>query len=326
MNICIISEETNYSPVYKVLFSDLLKDGNVYINNYLNETGVRKLILNILYKNKINYFLKGCFEKIIPPHFCLEDFLENNEDAIVVFLNGSLQKIYSQNNLNIIHEKYPKSSFVLLFVDSIFQKQAYNAYQLSKKNVFDLVYSFDKKDSIENDYIFTETPYSRIPIKTKNNKGVYFAGSDKGRAKMLDDIAGFLQKNNIEYDINIFGCDSTLKNIKKQQKQVKNYEDLLEDAMQYNCLLDIVQEKINHPAGLSLRVYEALAYNKILITNNINIFDFKYYDEHYMHYIEKSDQIDVNWLEEDHVDYKINMDISPLNWIKKVKRDLNRSI
>ena len=53
------------------------------------------------------------------------------------------------------------------------------------------------------------------------------------------------------------------------------YSEIIKNVQESNCILDVVQE---NQYGLTQRVFEAYAFNKILITNSKTIINSKLYD------------------------------------------------
>lgn len=329
MKYAIITEETLYSGIFQIMFDELIScDDSVVISQYLSEKRkIRKNIFNILYKNKVNGILNGCFEPILKPKYTLEEFLKknNNEDCVVIFMNGSLQKFYTEKNLKRIKEKYQNVKYVLLFVDGIFQKQAKRAYEIMQSEVFDLVYTFDKLDAQKYNLIYFNTPYSEIKSLSSENKidGVYFCGSEKGRADFLDKVAIQLKELNIDYKFDVYSKTKIEKkyNFELKLDDYKPYVNILKDTLEYSCILDVVQSGRSEHTGLSLRIYEATIYNKILITNNINIFNYDLYDPRYMHYIKDANEIKIEWFK-DKPDYSYNGELSPKLFIKDIEKRL----
>ena len=329
MKTIIVTEETIYSGIFSVMFEDIVLNYDAkIINTYLSEkSGIKKIILNVLYKNKINRFLKGSFEKILKPKFSLVNILDKykNENILVIFTNASLQKVYSENNLKKIKGQYPKAKFILLFVDSIFQPQAKVAVELAEKNIFDIVYTYNQEDAKAFGYYYWETPYSTVNEfeKIEPSKGVYFCGSDKGRAEFLDKIASVLKNNNINFNFKVFGNkEKAYKNFKVLPVELKDYKEILKDTLEYNCILDIVQESNGEKCGLSLRAYEAVVYKRILITNNPSIKKFKYYDPSYMHFIDNENDIKKEWLTQK-VSSNYSGELSPVRFINDIENNLN---
>lgn len=328
MKFLIVTEETVYSGIFSVMFDEIIysKQADI-VNQYLEENNfIRKHILDILYKNKINKYLKGCFEPLLKPKLSLVESLKKykNEDVTVIFTNASLQKVYSENTLLKIKKQFPKIKYVLLLVDSAFQPQAKKSIQLAQKNIFDLVYTYNKDDAEKYGYLYWQTPYSSLAEAKKiiPIEGVYFCGSDKGRAEFLDRIAGVLIKNNIKYNFSIFGNKKVnYKNITVSPMKLRKYEDVLKETLKYNCILDIVQESNGEKCGLSLRAYEAVVYNRILITNNSCIKDFPYYDDSYMHFIRNENDIKKEWFTQK-VASNYSGELSPTLFIDNIENKL----
>lgn len=303
--IIIVSEETVYSGIFSSMFEELIVSNKaVFINRYLDEKNVfRRKFLNFLYKDRLNSFLKGCFEPILHPKFSITEQLKkySEEDLIVIFTNASLQKMYSEKNLKSIKLHYPNVRFILLLVDSIFQPQAKRAVELSKKGVFDLIYTYNKDDAKKLECTYWPTPYSYIPdvVPKVVKKGVYFCGSDKGRAAMLDRIADKFNELGVQYKFEVFGKYRKYKNFIIEPYKLKDYKEVLNDTLKYSVILDICQESKGEECGLSLRVYESFVYGRTLITNNKKIKDFEYYNSSYMHYISDENDIRLEWFQKE---------------------------
>ena len=75
--------------------------------------------------------------------------------------------------------------------------------------------------------------------------------------------------------------------------------------------------------ALTLRPYEAVVYNKKLLTNNKTILSFKYYNPRYMHYFEKIEDIDWNWVaRKEKVNYEYEGDFSPIYLLQDISENL----
>ena len=99
----------------------------------------------------------------------------------------------------------------------------------------------------------------------------------------------------------------------------KSYEEVLGGVLRSKVILEILQEG---QSGPSLRYYEAVCYNKKLLSNNPNIVHFPYYDSRYMRYFSSPEDIDIAWITEDcDVDYHYKGDFSPVNMLDLIKKD-----
>jgi hypothetical protein len=211
---------------------------------------------------------------------------------------------------------------VIFSLDSLSNVFGQKAYNKIRKFKFDLVYTFDKNDAEDHDFIFYPSIYSKIVMD--NSKILYdweFIGSNKGRLDILKDIAKQCKDCNMYVDV--FGV--------KEKDQVNNgfrynldinYKDTLRIVQQSNCIIDIVIDP--NQSGLSLRAYEAVAYNKKLITNNRSILFFPFYDKKYMKYVKDFRNIDSAFIKERiTVDYGYKGEFSPLHFISDIKRRLS---
>lgn len=328
MKYIIISEESNYSSMFKVLFNDLcIKKDNVFLDKYFYQRNKLYLFLmRALYKKEINKYLKSKFEFILRPDFSLIRAIKkyNRENICVIFNNSSVNKYYNEYTLKNIRNKYPNVKFVLYFVDSVFQCKNSNAVKLAKTGIFDLVYTYSKPDAEKYGYLYYPTPYSKMNNFSQNTiKGIYFCGTEKGRTVLLKNIAAQCKKLGVTYNFDVEGNpDNSNKYFKIREGNIKKYVDVVKDTISYNCILDLTQKSLDgSKPGLSLRVYEALVYDRVLITNNPLIKEFKYYNPKTMHYIENAGDIKKEWVA-DRVKNNYHNQFSPLNFAKDIEKRL----
>lgn len=155
--------------------------------------------------------------------------------------------------------------------------------------VFDEIYSFDQKDIKK--YGFKETTnynyISEKPIhpteKTKYDV-LYIASFDK-RMETVMKLKEAFKKVKASYRFIIVGKKTTLHKLKNKfsdsiadlelrRKRIEQ-EDLKILYTETKVVLDIVRD---NQVGLSFRVFEAMAFEKKLITNNRNITHYNFYN------------------------------------------------
>ena len=157
------------------------------------------------------------------------------------------------------------------------------------EGVFDEIYSFDKEDVKK--YGFKETTnYNYLEKQPVNNdlliknQALYIASFDNRLEKVILLKSAF-QKINISFRFIIVGKKTTLFKLKKifsndilglelRRKRI-NQNELKQLYSETKVVLDIVRE---NQAGLSFRVFEAMAFQKKLVTNNVNIIDYNFYN------------------------------------------------
>lgn len=315
--------------MFHALFDDLLViPKNQFITTYWEDTEkYRNKIFNFLYKNKINNILNNSFERIIRPHYSLEKAISlvPDKNPCVIFNNASLKMFYNIDNLKNIRQKFPNVKFVLYFLDSVFQPTARRAFEISKSGIFDLLYTYSKQDAERYNMIYYPTPYSKL-IKSKipSKSGVYFCGGDKGRVDELKRIAKKLKETGVPYKFIVLGDENKSNEYFRVSNTMKAmpYSKALNDALNYDCILDLVQESAEGVfPGFSLRVYEALVYDRVLVTNNPRISEFKYYNPDTMHYMETMEDFDETWLNKD-VENNYKNQFSPIYLAKDIEHKL----
>ena len=94
------------------------------------------------------------------------------------------------------------------------------------------------------------------------------------------------------------------------------YSEVVEKNKASNCILEIIS---SGQSGASLRYYEAVCYNKKLLTNNKNVVNLPFYNPDYIHVFEKPEDIDWDWVKERiQVDYHYDGRFSPTHLIDKI--------
>ena len=247
---------------------------------------------------------------------------DNKEKNYIIMGNGCFN-YYSARFLNKIKEKN-NIGYIVYFIDPL----SHLTSKKMRENIFSLNYdtliSFSKSDAEKLNGIYSTSFYSKLPVQKaeKQKAGVYFVGNNKGRLKILHEIYQQLN-NHVECKFKIFNVED------KDQKE-KNiiynsylpYEEILKEIQEYNCILEINQSDQD---GVTLRYYEAVVYNKKLITNNLMVKSMPYYDEKYMYVFERPEDINYNeliqWIKEDvRVDYKYDGRFSPICLIKEIEQ------
>ncbi len=164
--------------------------------------------------------------------------------------------------------------------------------------IFDEIYSFDKEDvkkfnfkKITN-YIYLDK--KEIP-KFKPKYDVFYLASFDNRLKIINKIEKELNKINVSYLFIIVGkktwkkkilsiINFKNKTIKFRRKRIKQNE-IGKFYEQTAVIFDIVRD---NQTGLSFRIFEAMAYQKKIITNNQSIVEYDFYKSNNIFVIDKN--------------------------------------
>ena len=141
------------------------------------------------------------------------------------------------------------------------------------------IYSFDKNDCMKYGYSFSPMIYNfkLNHIKFKLNYDVVFVGYLKNRAQLLSNL--YLELESINAKSFFYVLDNI--NIKDNvpfvlQTKYLDYNRYKEIMLGTRAVLDIVQE---NQIGLTIRTMETLCYGKKLITNNLDIITYDFYNK-----------------------------------------------
>lgn len=300
-----------YDHVFQALFVELQNEPNVHIHNEMFLFPVVGWLWSVfLLRFKIYKLVKPFFSRVT------DFFLKNSEikkGNVYIFSNISIRYV-SRHFLRNIQKKGAYS--VLFSLDSSSNFFAKEALLLAKQKYFNYVFTFDKMDSEKFNFYHMNTMYSKLvdEIPDVVYDGV-FIGSDKGRFETILKIKNKFP--HLFFFIKLFGNPKLGYRDLYTDKSYK-YEDALLLTLKAKCIIDVVES--DRQTGLSLRVYEALVYNKKYLTNNKAIFDFAYYNPRYMKYFSSVDEIDESFFSEtDSVDYGYKGEYSPRTFISRIE-------
>ena len=244
----------------------------------------------------------------------------NFKDKIIFFTNESIQNVPRRLLLKI---KKKSKAVVLFFIDELFNN--YNSIRFAKKimgdndKFFNLIYTFSPMDA-ENYLInFNDSYYSKLKITPSDNlTDLFFVGSLKDRGNILQETFNYLNQNDINCNF-IISTSSKNRNNKNFNYRTIPYNECISNVMSTKCILDIVDTR---QSGMTLRYYEAIVYNKKLLTNNVNIKNMPYYDERFMKIFTDVDdikKINLEWFKDDTlIDYGYKGEFEPISFLKNI--------
>ena len=156
-----------------------------------------------------------------------------------------------------------------------------------KLHFFDKIYSFDDKD-IEKHGFERLTNYNYLPFLSKEKQNpsedaLYITSYDKKRIKQLDILSQKFEELRLKFDLYVIGKKSWKNQLMKPFSKNKivftrkriNHENLPEFYKRTKVILDLMRE---NQYGLSFRVFEAMALEKKIITDNEKIKNYDFYN------------------------------------------------
>lgn len=244
---------------------------------------------------------------------------ESHVEYYIIFENTSIYPV-STKYLNKIQQKY-NVHYILFMVDPWKHRYSRKARYYSQNIKFDYIFTFDPADAKEYGFIYYMVPYSMLSdnkVRGGIINDLFFCGTANDRLEKLLKIyeSGRINQTNILYMIN--GVETLAQ--KHDDTIVYNkrisYNEVVERDNGSNCILEVISTM---QSGATLRYYEAVCYNKKLLTNNKNVVNLPFYNPDYVHVFEKPEDIDWNWVKERiPVDYHYDGRFSPTHLIDKI--------
>ncbi len=222
------------------------------------------------------------------------------------------------SKLNKKREEY-KVKYYLFLIDPL--DDAPFTWDYIKGLKLDTIFTYNKKDADQYGWVYHALPFSMIDGPCEDVQyDIYFAGNYRGggRLELLHNVYKMLKENDIS---SVYRIGSVPTEKQKFQdgiiyNQIIRYSEIVKETKRSNCILEVVRESLDGATG---RYYEAVCYNKKLLTTNKNVVNLPFYNPEYMHVFEKPEDIDWNWVKERiPVDYHYDGRFSPTHFIDEL--------
>lgn len=297
----------------------------IFLNPYNFKCKFIEKTYNYVYRQSNRRFFKW-IPNSIWNHFSVLNQIspEPNEKIYLIFVIGrDVDRLIVPSLLTGMKKKFGhRICTVLLLFDSIEVTKEVNGWgRISDTfHLFDIVATFDKIDACKYNLLHFFDPYPKMEMTDSLtiDKDMFFIGVDKGRCEMLKQIAVRANCAGVRCDFEIFGLNPEYDGIPGlvRLEEFIKYSETLKKVAQCKCLVELLAEG---QTSCSYRYYEAVVYNKKLITNNKFITEMPLYDSRYMKYIESVDDIDWEWIKDESlVEYNYDNEFSILKLFKKL--------
>ena len=318
-DVCFIF--TGYTEeLMKSMFKDLLNLANVksiqkllpfsqYINGLLRGLTMR------FYKYKICQYGLYFIEKIYHP---LEKIKTDSQKTYLIFTNAVSIGV-SVPYLKHYLKRHAECTPIMLFLDSLDRYWAQYAKFLVDQIPRFKCFTFDPRDAEDNGFKYTTSVYSYQEVEQGGvETDIYFSFLGLDRLEQVRELADFFEAKGVKSNfIYVGNIDEEHKmGLVKNTKQRLPYSEILKDTIQANCLLEILRPG---QSGATLRYYEAVCYNKKLLTTNKNIVNLPFYNPQYIKVFEKLSDIDYEWVRRrEPVDYHYDGSFSPIHFLEEI--------
>lgn len=313
------------------MYKDLFATGEVV--PYMLKEPFHSTLLNFIRKvhcsRKVNNLVPLPLKDIW--NYSLLQMLENN--TCIIFDTGALSMISVSFLYKI--KKYRKNiKMVLFIVDSLHGSSEHIPRAIPNILNFpwDVRLSYDINDCAEYgfDYLGPNI-YSALrdvePCAAKSD--IYYIGRNKAnRNALILEIYNKCVQNGMRTNFELIDNKKNIKNSHVENMKGLHfsfvdipYEKVVSHVLSANCILEVVAQG---QKAQTARYYEAVCYNKKLLTNNPNIKDLPFYDARYMKVFERVEDIDFEWVKKrEHINYNYNGQFSPVHALEKLEKLLD---
>lgn len=282
--------------LYKNVFEGANKTNYSMYLSGLSREGIFTTLEKIYINEKVNSIVRLPFQKIWVEKKIknLKKLYEQRgllEDK-TCFILSSRYASYEEAGFYLALRKYfnnPKIVYYFCDLVKIDARKQKLIRQIETQK-FDKIFTYDPNDAEKYGFELINAPYSYSPEKTDSSKpdfDVYFIGKAKDRFQTILSLFSSLTESGLKC---YFYIRDNKEEILKNKESVMiisrksiSYEENIHNVINSNSILEITQEGAN---GSSLRVSESIVFNKILITNNIQLRYNPLYNPDHMCFIE----------------------------------------
>lgn len=220
-----------------------------------------------------------------------------------------------------LRKKYPGCKIVRLYRDTVAIDYSYPEYfKYPQHETYDLCLSFDERESRVLGYPHFVGPASKVEIPEalgKDEYDVFFCGKAKDRLDKLVKVYDILTAAGLRCKFIIVQAEEKIlrEGIEYKDRLIR-YSEVLSCSAAARCLLDISQ---SFTEGVTPRFYEAVMYDKLLITDNANVRKSSFYRPDFIQVIQAPEDIDTEWFKAGtKVDHRYDGEFSPLSLIRRI--------
>ena len=215
-----------------------------------------------------------------------------------------------------MRKKYPDAKFVCYYQDLAALPHMYNVDEV--RSLFDLMLSFDLNDCTQYGLTYYPLVYSSVPKAELQSdlpeSDVYFAGKAKNRLPEILSVYKKLRDAGLKCDFHIAEVAPHDQKYRGEidYSEYVPYRENLKHVYKTKCLLEIMQQR---GSGYTLRVCEAIALGRKLLSNNQNLITAPFYRPEHISVFREMGDLDIGFIDSGptEVTYHYLEQLSPIN-------------
>ena len=320
------------NELYDYAYRQVNNFKNTYFDNHYSLNKMLDFIQKVHCSSKINaiinlpfksYWIKKRINFYVQK---LNEMPSNYKNTCIILFADCLQ-LEKMGLSRYLRKMIPGIKIVYYFQDLVATEKTKLDFLNNDRKLADLIYSFDNNDAEQYGMLFHNIPYS-LPqedgMSSECKYDVCFVGKAKNRLDDILEVHNQLKKKGLKTLFYIVDVP-----VEKQingdgiiyGKQI-SYGNYLKIVKQSKCILEIMQKG---GSGNTIRVNEAIAYDKLLLSDNKYLLQNTLYDSKYMRVFESTDDIDVSFINDiQHVEYSNKQKMLPEEFLKDVEKHLDK--
>lgn len=284
--------------VYQVAFRDLIDNPHIYYIPTFRPKGLRGFLQRIQYNPKLNNIVSLPFKSLWNSYYLNK--VDGEQPTCFLLLENWLRLETGIRLLPYLRHNYPTSMIVCFaqdLLETIVDQYSNAPIDVEYiKNYTDMFISYDPADARKYNIAFHPTVYSPVNLNFRGENicnDLFFLGRDKGRQDLLVTICKEARRRNLV-------CKFVLMGVSKERRiecegityvdKPLPYNESLQCCLESRCIVEILQDKAFSP---TFRVWESIAMNRLLLTNNVSLKGSRFYDERYISVFH--DLSDLDW-------------------------------
>lgn len=307
------------------VFSDLSRDKRaevIEISPYIKNPFLR-LLRKVHCSARVNSIVKLPFRD--KWHNALDDIeWKQNVEYHIVFISYTFAKRPVSFWYNLKRKYDVKYSLYLLSANESYVAQSLKmdvaVNEFNEKVGFENILTTQPGDAEKYGYIFCNYCFSVTAdnISDVIENDLYLLNAAKGRLKVFHDVYAYVRQNNVKSKFRIIGVkkkDQIYPDEIIYNKSI-SFKENIKEIKRSNCIFEVLGEG---QSSESIHYFEAVCYNKKLLTDNKNVVNLPFYNPEYIHVFEKPEDIDCEWIKEQiPIDYHYDGRYSPKRFIDKI--------
>ncbi len=318
---------------YEKVFSQVKDMNNAIFCNNVRFNFIERILYHIHNSNKINQIINLPLKEFWSKYYTkkLKKYIKKlaisqDDNLYFIFLAGGLNNNLLKIGLCTYLRKQYKNCHIVFFCTDLIETTHKPIWEMKRKA--DLVISYDPKDAQKYGIEFHNVPYSNIKQNYKTTiitSDICFIGAAKNRLKDIYKIYDYLIQNRCK-------CEFYITGVRTEDQRIGNglyfvdslsYEQYLSVIMRSNCMLELIQQK---SSGNTLRINEAIIFDKRIVSNNQYLVNNELYQEEYMFVFDDVTKIDKSFiLNKTKVNYKNKRELYPDKLFAKIVKCIEQT-